>query len=289
MAPKTFIVTGASKGIGAAITQRLLSQSHNVVLAARSRDLLEKVKSSHPGQVEFVAGDMTDSKIPTEVVNVALKAFGQVDGLVINHGVLAPKKLADVTLEEFKEVYDVNVFSYLATAKAALAELKKSNGTIVWVSSGAANKPYNGWGAYGSSKSAVNAISAHLAAEEADITSITVAPGRVDTDMQATLRATGKGSMSQAQYDSFVDAFNTGGLLKPEQPGNVIADFLARPSKDLSGKSLKYDPSMEPLHVVLTSAQLERTGARGVPATELVLGHGTCDLIDISLRLNHER
>ena len=63
MAPKTFIVTGASKGIGAAITQRLLSQSHNVVLAARSRDLLEKVKSSHPGQVEFVAGDMTDSKV----------------------------------------------------------------------------------------------------------------------------------------------------------------------------------------------------------------------------------
>lgn len=108
------------------------------------------------------------------------------------------------------------------------------------MSSGAATKPYNGWGAYGSSKSAVNALSAHVAAEETDITSITVAPGRVDTDMQATLRSEGKHSMSQAQYDSFVDAFNNGGLLKPEQPGNVIAGFIASPIKELSGKSLKY-------------------------------------------------
>lgn len=46
--------------------------------------------------------------------------------------------------------------------------------------------------------------------------------------------------MSQAQYDNFVEAFETGILLKPEQPGNVIADFVARPSKELSGKFLKY-------------------------------------------------
>lgn len=63
MSPKVFIVTGASKGIGAAITQRLLSQSHRVVLAARSQELLEAVKKSHPGQVEYVAGDLTDSGV----------------------------------------------------------------------------------------------------------------------------------------------------------------------------------------------------------------------------------
>lgn len=60
---KVFIVTGASKGIGAAITKRLLEQSHKVVLAARSRELLEAVKTSHPGQVEYVVGDMTDSSV----------------------------------------------------------------------------------------------------------------------------------------------------------------------------------------------------------------------------------
>lgn len=63
MAAKVFIITGASKGIGAAVTQRLLKLSHNVVLGARSKDLLEETKSAHPGQVQYVAGDLTDPKV----------------------------------------------------------------------------------------------------------------------------------------------------------------------------------------------------------------------------------
>lgn len=63
MSPKTFIVTGASKGIGSAIVQRLLRLSHNVVLTARSDNLLETVKKSNPGRVEYVAGDITDPTV----------------------------------------------------------------------------------------------------------------------------------------------------------------------------------------------------------------------------------
>ena len=66
MSPKTFIVTGASKGIGLAVTQRLLSQGHNVVLSARSQDLLAKVKGdAQDGRVEYIAGDMTDPSVKT--------------------------------------------------------------------------------------------------------------------------------------------------------------------------------------------------------------------------------
>lgn len=60
---KVFIVSGASKGIGAAVTRHLLAQKHKVVLTARSRDLLESVKAAHPGQVEYVAGDMADPAV----------------------------------------------------------------------------------------------------------------------------------------------------------------------------------------------------------------------------------
>lgn len=60
---KVFIVTGASKGLGAAVAQYLLGQSHKVVLAARSAELLEGFKTAHPGQVEYVAGDMTDAEV----------------------------------------------------------------------------------------------------------------------------------------------------------------------------------------------------------------------------------
>jgi NAD(P)-dependent dehydrogenase (short-subunit alcohol dehydrogenase family) len=86
-------------------------------------------------------------------------------------------------------------------------------------------------------------MSAHFAVEEPDITSITVAPGRVNTDMQGVLRSRGKESMAKAVYDNFVEAFENGTLLRPEQPGNVIAAFAAESSKDLSGKSVKYGHS----------------------------------------------
>lgn len=60
---KVFIVTGASKGIGAAVADYLLKQSHKVVLTARSEDLLESIKKSYPGQVEYVAGDITKAEV----------------------------------------------------------------------------------------------------------------------------------------------------------------------------------------------------------------------------------
>lgn len=110
----------------------------------------------------------------------------------------------------------------------------------MWVSSGAATKSYTAWAAYGSSKAAVNSISTHLAVEEPDITSVAIAPGRVDTDMQSVVRSAGKDVMDKAQYDNFVDAYRQGNLLKPEQPGHVIAKFVAQPRKDLSGNFLKY-------------------------------------------------
>ncbi|KAF4122857.1 Short-chain dehydrogenase [Geosmithia morbida] len=241
MSSKVFIVTGASKGIGAAITQRLLSQGNKVVLTARSKDALEAVKSSHPGRVEYVAGDMTDAGISEKIVAAAVSAFGRVDGLVINHGILSPNKLSEAPIEEVRHVYDVNVFSYLAIAKAALDELRTSKGSIVWISSGAASKAYAAWGAYGSSKAAVNSLSGHFAAEEKDITSIAIAPGRVNTDMQADIRAQGKERMDKAQYENFVEAFTTGILLKPEQPGYVVADLVAKPAKELSGKFLNWN------------------------------------------------
>lgn len=63
MASKVFIVTGASKGIGAAVAKYLLGQSHKVVVTARSQDALEDLKKSHPDQVEYIAGDMVDPEV----------------------------------------------------------------------------------------------------------------------------------------------------------------------------------------------------------------------------------
>ncbi|KAL7948541.1 hypothetical protein V8C42DRAFT_314798 [Trichoderma barbatum] len=238
---KVFIVTGASKGLGAAIVQQLLAQSHKVVVTARSENQLRTFKDAHPSQVEYLVGDITSSGITERLTDLAVNSFGKIDGVVINHGVLEPEKFATASLEDTKRLYDINFFSYIAMAKASLNEVKKTNGCIVWVSSGAALKPYVAWSTYGSSKAAINSISSHLAVEEPDITSITIGPGRVDTDMQATLRLKGKDTMDEKQYQSFVDAFQQGELLKPEQPGAVIAKFVANPSRELSGQYLGWN------------------------------------------------
>lgn len=121
-----------------------------------------------------------------------------------------------------------------------MAELRKSKGCVVWISSGAALKPYVGWCAYGSSKAAINSILQHLAREEPDITSIGISPGRVDTGMQEQIRSAGKESMDKTQYEDFVNVFEQGKLLKPEQPGNVVARLVASPNKELSGQIIRY-------------------------------------------------
>ncbi|KAM0476394.1 hypothetical protein ACHAPX_006306 [Trichoderma viride] len=243
MASKVFIVTGASKGLGAAIVQHLLAQSHKVVVTARSESPLQKLKEAHPTQVEYVAGDITSEdaifQIAERLTALAVNSFGKLDGVVINHGMLEPKRFADESVEDTKRFYDVNLFSYIAMARASLKEVKKTKGCIVWISSGAALKAYQAWSTYGSAKAAVNSMAAHLAVEETDITSVSFGPGRVNTDMQAVIREKGKDTMAKAQHQTFVDDLEQGKLLRPEQPGNVIAEFVANPLHTLSGQYIK--------------------------------------------------
>lgn len=108
------------------------------------------------------------------------------------------------------------------------------------MSSGAATKAYAAWGSYGSGKAVYNSVSSHIAVEEPDIISVAIAPGRVDTEMQGVLRSEGKDTMDKSQYDTFTEAFEKGTLLKPEQPGHVMAKFVANPLRELTGKAFSY-------------------------------------------------
>jgi NAD(P)-dependent dehydrogenase (short-subunit alcohol dehydrogenase family) len=107
------------------------------------------------------------------------------------------------------------------------------------MSSGAATSAYSSWGAYGSSKAALHSLATHIAVEEPDITTISVSPGRVDTNMQATLREYGKGVMNPTDYEGFTNAWEQGTLFKPEQPAAVISKITVSPPRHLSGKLLK--------------------------------------------------
>lgn len=117
--------------------------------------------------------------------------------------------------------------------------MRKTNGRVVLVSSGAAFGAYAGWGAYGTSKAAINHICAHLAVEEPAITSVAISPGKVDTDMQKQIREEGKTGMASDVHASFVDEHEKGLLLNPDKPGTVIAKLVDGANKEFSGKHFR--------------------------------------------------
>ena len=130
----------------------------------------------------------------------------------------------------------------LYKTKEIIPHLRASKGRIVFVSSGAATGAYTSWGAYGSSKAALNSLAKHVAVEEPAITSVAISPGRVDTDMQKELREKGT-EMAKKDYETFQADFEEGRLIKPEQAGGVIAKLSVDGKPELSGKYFKWDAS----------------------------------------------
>jgi len=189
----------------------LLKESNKLVLVARSAGPMEDLKKQYPGQVEVIAADLADFSVAERVTSLALKCFSRIDGLVINHGVLGEvKRIADSTSEEWRNVFDVNFFSALSFIRAAIPSLRQTNGRIVLVSSGAATSGYSTWGAYGSSKAAMNHLALTMKAEEPSIMSFKGLP-------------------------------QEGKLLKPEQPGNVMSRLVLDAPPELSGQFLAWN------------------------------------------------
>ena len=102
-------------GIGAAIAEFLLKQSHNVVLIARTEQPLEELRKVYPKQVLILAGDLGDFLLAQKAVASALEAFGNLDGLIVNHGMMDPvMKIETSDIEEWRKLFDVNFFSAVA-------------------------------------------------------------------------------------------------------------------------------------------------------------------------------
>lgn len=239
---KTIILTGASRGIGLAIAHYLLQRSHNLVLVARSEQPLRDLESQYKNQVGVLAGDLSDFSLGDKAVSLAKEKFQSLDGLIVNHGVLDPvKRVTFSSADEWRAAFDVNFFSAVAISQAALPALRESKGKILFTSSGASSNAYPTWGAYGASKAAINHLAMTLGNEEKDITTVSVRPGVVDTEMQRDIREKHNKAMDEQDAARFAELKATGGLLKPEQPGHVMAKLVLDAPKDLSGKFLSWN------------------------------------------------
>ncbi|KAI0435687.1 short-chain dehydrogenase [Xylaria telfairii] len=239
---KVFIVTGASRGLGLAIAKALLRDSHKVFAIARNEEGLSKLKDEHGDSVAYGSLDLSDLKVALDVVAWALRTFGKIDGVIVNHSTLSPiTKIFHSDAEAWRRAFDVNFFSAVALVKEAIPELRKSHGRVIFVSSGASSNPYVGWGAYGTSKAALDHLCAHLAVEEPTITAVTVSPGKVDTAMQKQIRDEGHAGMSPDVHANFVAEHENGRLLNPDQPGTVIAKLAVGATNNLTGKHFRWN------------------------------------------------
>ncbi len=205
---KTALVTGASKGIGAATAREFARLGINVVLAARSSGEIEAIAAEirkAGGQAEAVTCDVSRYGDVANAVARCRDVFGGLDILINNAGVIEPiARLTDSDPEAWGQAADINYKGVYHGLRAAIPVMVEQGangggGVIVNVSSGAATGVREGWSHYCSAKAAALSLtrSAHLEYAGQGIRVVGLSPGTVATEMQILIRASGINPVSQ--------------------------------------------------------------------------------------------
>ena len=201
---KRALVTGASRGIGAATAIELARTGVSVVLAARSSGAIEAIANDiarDSGKAEAVACDVSRYADVAGAVERCTAAFGGLDILVNNAGVIDPiARIADSDPDEWSKVADINYKGVYYGLRAAIPIMEaQGSGTIVNISSGAATSALEGWSHYCSTKAAVLSLTRCADEEygEHGIRVVGLSPGTVATDMQVSIKDSGINPVSQ--------------------------------------------------------------------------------------------
>lgn len=236
LAGKSAIVTGASRGIGAAIAVALAARGASVVLAARTVEacveIADEIRATD-GQAEAMACDIADPDQLAGLVAETTQRHGGPDILVNNAGTIDPiGPLADSDPAAWARNIEVNLLGVYHGIRAALpGMLSRGSGVIVNISSGAAHRPLEGWAAYCSAKAGV-AMLTQATALETEGQGIRVygfGPGTVDTGMQEVVRASGINRVSQIPREK---------LAPPAEPAQAVAWLCTDDAADLAGQEL---------------------------------------------------
>ena len=235
---KVAVVTGASRGIGLAIAERLVAEGARVCITARKQEALDEAVTSlgGPAHAMAVAGSADDVVHQATAIKATIETFGSVDLLVNNTGinpVYGP--LVDLDLEAARKTVEVNALAPLSWVQQAHREwMGEHGGAVVNVSSVAALKPAPGIGIYGASKAMLSHITAELAVE--------LGPGiRVNAVAPAVVKTKFATALYEGREDEVAAAYPLKRLGVPGDVASVVAFLLSEDAAWVTGQIIVVD------------------------------------------------
>ncbi|MEA2765226.1 MAG: hypothetical protein QOK07_1630 [Gemmatimonadaceae bacterium] len=238
---KVVVITGASSGLGEATARRLSAQRASVVLGARRVERLEKLAkelNTAGGKALAITTDVTKADQVKRLVDEAVKAFGRVDVIINNAGLMPQSRLELLKIDEWDRMIDVNIKGVLYGIAAVLPYMQKQkSGHIINVSSVAGHKVRAGGAVYSATKTAVRVLSEGLRQEVKpyNIRTTVISPGAVDTELPNTITDPELAKNMQEFYASTAipaDSFARAVEFAMSQPDDVdINEILYRPTR----------------------------------------------------------
>lgn len=210
MKGKVVVITGASRGIGAAAVRAFSGAGARVAALARSEAQVAELAAELGPDVMALGCDVADWASVQAAINAVNARFGRIDVLVNNAGVIDPiARLTDADPATWGQSIDINLKGVFHGMKAVLPQMRaQGSGTIITVSSGAATNPLEGWSAYCAGKAGALMLTraAHLEEGPNGIRILGLSPGTVATDMQVKIKASGVNPVSQIDFATHIPA-----------------------------------------------------------------------------------
>jgi NAD(P)-dependent dehydrogenase (short-subunit alcohol dehydrogenase family) len=245
---KVAVIMGGGRGIGRATANTLAMAGAFVVVVSRTRQELNHTVSmiqSQGGSACAIKADVSDWESMNKLAGSVEQRFGSPDILVVNAGVLGPVGDSWKTDQQaWSHNIAVNLTGAYYSSRAFVPKMGKDRqGTLIYISSGAAEYPIPGWSAYCVSKAGLEQFVKSLAAEITErnlrIRVHTLRPGIVDTDMQEQARSSPEQKF--AYVERFRQYYSSGQLRKPDEPAEVIYWLTTPFAEHLHGQIIDID------------------------------------------------